>query len=55
MTNEQYLKAIDVRRSRRSYRSTPLSPDVMDVIRQMVDAVNQNDGLHFIFSKTFFR
>ena len=49
MTNEQYLKAIDMRRSRRSYRSTPLSPDVMDVIRQMVDAVNQNDGLHFIF------
>lgn len=49
MTNEEYLKAIDMRRSRRSYKGKPLSPEIMGVVREMVNAVNENSGLHFIF------
>ncbi|MGN0531264.1 MAG: nitroreductase family protein [Eubacterium sp.] len=49
MTNSEYIKAIDMRRSRRTYRNKPLEPEVMDVIRQMVDAVNVESGLNFKF------
>ena len=41
MTNEEYIKAIDMRRSRRSYKNKPLDPQIMDVIKEMVDAVNE--------------
>lgn len=49
MTNTEYIKAINMRRSRRTYRSKPLKPEIMDVIRSMVDAVNQESGLNFKF------
>lgn len=49
MTNEEYLKAIDLRRSRRSYKNKPLSNEIMQVVKNMVDAVNENKGLHFTF------
>ncbi len=49
MTNEEYIKAIDMRRSRRAYKSKPLDEDTMNVVREMVDAVNKTAGLHFIF------
>lgn len=49
MTNEEYIKAIDMRRSRRAYRSKPLSPEIMDVVRSMVEAVNEEASLDFIF------
>ena len=49
MTNSEYIKAIDMRRSRRTYRNKPLEPEVMDVIRRMVDAVNEESGLNFKF------
>ncbi|MBQ7202479.1 MAG: nitroreductase family protein [Eubacterium sp.] len=49
MTNSEYIKAIDLRRSRRSYRSKPLPDDVKNVIREMVDAVNKTAGLRMIF------
>lgn len=49
MTNSQYIEAINMRRSRRTYRAKALSDDVKNVIKEMVDAVNENEGLHFIF------
>lgn len=49
MTNAEYIKAIEMRRSRRSYKARPLSPEIMGVVRDMVDAVNTTDGLDFIF------
>lgn len=49
MTNAEYIEAIEKRRSRRSYRSKPLSNDIMNVIREMVDAVNEKADLDFKF------
>ncbi len=49
MTVEEYIKAIDMRRSRRSYRPKPLSKEITEVIKQMVDAVNEESGLDFKF------
>lgn len=49
MTNEEYIKAIEMRRSRRSYKSKPLSDEIKAVIKEMVVAVNQTPGLRFIF------
>lgn len=49
MTNEEYIKSIDMRRSRRSYKSRPLSPEIMEVVKNMVDAVNEEAGMHLIF------
>lgn len=49
MTNEEYIKAIEMRRSRRSYKSKPLSKEIMGVVQDMVDAVNESAGLHFVF------
>lgn len=47
MTNEEYIKAIDMRRSRRTYRTRGLSDDILKVIGDMVDAVNEAGGLEF--------
>lgn len=49
MTNEEYIKAIEIRRSRRSYKSKPLSDEITAIIKEMVDAVNKTPGLRFIF------
>lgn len=49
MTNEEYIKAIEMRRSRRAYQSRPLSSEVEAVIREMIDAVNGSADLDFIF------
>ena len=49
MTNEEYIKAIDIRCSRRSYKSKGLSDDVKNVIKEMVEAVNQLSDAEFIF------
>lgn len=49
MTNEQYISAINKRRSRRSYSSYPLDSDTMQVIREMVDIVNEKEGVDFRF------
>ena len=48
MTNEQYIKAIDMRHSRRAYKNKPLDRDIIDVISSMVDSVNEEAGLDFI-------
>lgn len=49
MTNEEYIKAIDMRRSRRTYRPYALDIDTMQVIRELVDIVNKTTGLDFRF------
>lgn len=49
MTNSQYIEAIEKRKSRRSYKSKPLPADVMEVVSQMVDAVNEQADLDFTF------
>ena len=49
MTNDEYIKAIELRRSRRAYQNKPLSEDIKKVIKEMVAAVNQTAGLDFIF------
>lgn len=48
MTNEQYIKAIEKRHSRRAYKNKPLDSDVLGIISQMVDAVNEEAGLDLI-------
>lgn len=47
MTNEEYIKAIDMRRSRRSYKSQGLDEETLAVIAELVDVVNKKAGLHF--------
>lgn len=49
MTNEEYVKAIDMRRSRRTYRTKALDADTMGAISGIVDIVNKNSGLEFKF------
>lgn len=47
MTNEEYIKAIEMRCSRRTYKPRALSDDILKVIGDMVDAVNDSAGLEF--------
>lgn len=49
MTNEEYIKAIEMRRSRRTYCAQPLDEDTISVIKSLVDAVNKTSGLYFKF------
>ncbi len=49
MTNAEYVKAIDLRRSRRSYRSQKLSEEIRNLLKEMVETVNESANLHFIF------
>lgn len=49
MTNDQYLEAIAMRTSRRTYRSHFPDADTKAVIREMVDCVNEAAGLRFVF------
>ena len=49
MTNEEYIKAVELRKSRRAYRNKPLDSETKSVISEMVDAVNEKAGLHMIF------
>lgn len=49
MTNAEYIEAIEKRRSRRSYKNKPLDSGIMDIVREMVDAVNEQAGLDFKF------
>lgn len=51
MTNQEYIKAIDMRRSRRTYRARPLDEDMEKVVRSLVDIINEKAGLHMIFIK----
>lgn len=49
MTNKEYIEAIKMRRSHRAYKSKPLSDEIKNVIKEMVDAVNENNDFEFIF------
>ena len=49
MTNEEYLKAIDVRCSRRTFKNSFLDDDTKQVIRDMIDYVNKKANLNFVF------
>ena len=49
MTNEEYIKAIEMRKSRRAYKSKHLDDETRNVIKEMVNAVNETAGLHMIF------
>lgn len=49
MTNEQYIEAINMRRSRRTYRPYALDDDTMQVICNLVDIINDKAGLDFRF------
>lgn len=49
MNNEEYIKAIEMRTSRRSYKSVPLDESTKSNIKDMVDYVNRKANLNFIF------
>lgn len=49
MTNEQYIEAIEKRRSRREYKNRPLDPEIMGILKEMVAAVNETAGLDLMF------
>lgn len=49
MTNAEYLEAVEKRHSRRAYRQKPLSPEIMQIIKEMVKAVNKDANLDFTF------
>lgn len=49
MTNEEYIKAIDMRRSRRTYKPYAIESDTTQVIRDLVDIINNKAGLDFRF------
>ncbi|MBE6740934.1 MAG: hypothetical protein E7570_01385 [Ruminococcaceae bacterium] len=40
MTTQEYIKAIEMRHSRRSYKNKHLDEDTKNVIKEMVEAVN---------------
>lgn len=45
MTVDEYLKAIDMRRSRRTYKPRGLDKKTLGVISNIIDIVNKNSGL----------
>lgn len=49
MTNEEYIKAIEKRCSRRTYRTTALDETTVSIIKDMVEYVNNKAQLNFVF------
>lgn len=49
MTNEEYIKAIELRCSRRTYMNASLDETTVSIIKDMVDYVNQKAGLNFVY------
>lgn len=49
MTNEEYIKAIDIRCSRRTFRNIALDENSKNVIKDLVNHINEKVGLHFVF------
>jgi len=49
MNNSEYIKAIEIRTSRRTYRSVGPDKETVQVIKDMVDYVNKAAGLNFAF------
>lgn len=48
MTTHEYIEAMAMRRSRRTFLNKPLSPEVLDVLRQYVAWINETAGLNFV-------
>ena len=58
LTNAEYIEAIGARCSRRTYSHTPPDPRVLEILQEMVDAVNRQSGLSlviFYFVRMFMR
>lgn len=51
MTNEEYIKAIELRRSRRSYKARGLDDDTLAVIQELVNISNEKGKLNFTLVK----
>ncbi len=49
MTNAEYLRAIEMRSSRRTFKNRPLDKDTIKVIKDLVDYVNEKASLNFVF------
>ena len=49
MTTQEYIKAIEMRHSRRAYKNKHLDEGIKSVIKEMVDAVNETSDLDLIF------
>lgn len=49
MTNKEYLKAIDIRASRRAFKNIALDDETKEVIREMIDYINKKANLNFVF------
>lgn len=49
MTAQEYIKAMDMRQSRRSYQSRPLDSATRQVIKDLVDIVNKKADMHLQF------
>lgn len=49
MTNQEYIEAISMRCSRRTYSPHALDEETKDVIKNMIDAVNDSAGTEFKF------
>ena len=49
MTTQEYIKAIEMRHSRRAYKNRHLDEATKSVIKEMVEAVNEASNLDFIF------
>ena len=47
MTNEEYIKAIEMRRSRRTYRPIALDKATLEVIGELVNIANKKGKLNF--------
>ncbi len=48
MKNEEYIKAIEMRSSRRTYKNVPLDKETLEIIKSMVDFVNEKADLNFV-------
>ena len=49
MTNEEYIKAINMRRSRRTYKSKLPDEETRAAVKEMMEHVNKTAGLNMIF------
>lgn len=49
MTNDEYIKAIDMRTSRRTYKPHFMGKGYMEVVSDMVAHINEHTGLELVF------
>lgn len=48
MTNHEYIEAMQMRRSRRTFLNKAPAPEVLDVLKQYVDWINETAELNFV-------